>query len=53
MSIYKNKWFHRWAKKEGIPELDFVHSSRITKRVDKAIDQRARDFHHVDLVVRG
>jgi transposase len=34
-------------------ELDFVHSSRITKRVDKAIDQGARDFHHVCFVVRG
>ena len=21
MSIYKNKWFHRWAKKEGLPEM--------------------------------
>ncbi len=20
MSIYKNKWFHRWAKNEGLPE---------------------------------
>ena len=20
MSIYKNKWFHRWAKTEGLPE---------------------------------
>jgi len=29
-----------------------VHSSGITKRVDKAVDQRARNFHHVGLVVR-
>lgn len=21
MSIYKNKWFYRWAKKEGLPEM--------------------------------
>ena len=21
MSIYKNKWFHRWAKKEGLCEM--------------------------------
>ena len=32
-------------------QLGFIHSSRITKRVDKAIDQRARDFHHVRFVV--
>ena len=36
-----------------IPELDFIHSSRITKRIDKAIDQRLRNFYHVGLVVRG
>jgi transposase len=30
-------------------ELDFTHSSGITKRVDKAIDQRSWDFHPVGL----
>ena len=34
-------------------ELDFIHSSRITKRVDKAVKQGSRDFYDVGFVVRG
>jgi hypothetical protein len=33
-------------------KLDFIHSTRITKRVDKAIHQGARNFYHVGFIER-
>lgn len=39
MLIYKNKWFHRWAKSEGLPE----------KALCEAVQQMAAGLFEADL----
>lgn len=39
MSIYKNKWFHRWAKNEGLPD----------KTVCTAVEEMAAGLFEADL----
>ncbi len=36
-----------------MPELDFIHSGWMTKRIDKVIHQRARNFCHVGVIERA
>ena len=39
MSIYKNKWFHRWAKNEGLPD----------KALCTAVEEMAAGLFEADL----
>lgn len=42
-SLYKNS---------NALKLGLIHSSRLTKRIDKAFDQRTRDVHHLGALGR-
>lgn len=68
MSIYKNKWFYRWAKKEGLPELALciaveemapglfeadLGSGLLNKRIAKQGQGKSGGFHTLVATNRG